>query len=95
MIINAFPQTAKQAVGDKIELCRFIKSGTFNPTQYPTIDGLYDVYIVGGGGGGYKYRGGGLPKQQYPVSGGGGGAKGYTRGGSGAPGICIIKYRKS
>lgn len=67
-IINAFPDGVAQP--DVRELCRFTRSGTFDPAQYPTADGLYDVYIVGGGGGGYKYRG---PNDPEPVSGGGGG----------------------
>lgn len=52
------------------ELCRFTSSGTFNPADYPTIDGLYDVYIVGGGGGAYG-------NSLYDVGSGGGG--GYAK----------------
>lgn len=51
MLFNAFPQSAKQSTAERVELCRFTSSGTFNPVDYPTLDGLYDVYIVGGGGG--------------------------------------------
>ena len=67
-IINAFPDGVAQP--DVRELCRFTRSGTFDPAQYPTADGLYDVYIVGGGGGGYKYR---SHPSGNPISGGGGG----------------------
>lgn len=51
MLINAFPSGG--ASNKRVELCRFTTSGTFNPAEYPTADGLYDVYIVGGGGGAY------------------------------------------
>ena len=51
MLINAFPSGG--ASNKRVELCRFTTSGTFNPAEYPTADGLYDVYIVGGGGGSY------------------------------------------
>lgn len=52
MLINAF--SSGGANDKRVELCRFTTSGTFNPADYPTADGLYDVYIVGGGGGRYK-----------------------------------------
>lgn len=67
-LINTFPDGV--ARGNMRELCRFTKSGTFNPVDYPTADGLYDVYIVGGGGGGFHF----VPFRDYaPDSGGGGG----------------------
>lgn len=34
------------------EFARFTQSGTFNPGSYATIDGKYDVLIIGGGGSG-------------------------------------------
>lgn len=74
MLINAFP--GGNANSKRVELCRFTTSGTFNPAEYPTADGLYDVYIVGGGGGGYgrvsNYSAGG---RAYYCGGGGGYAK--------------------
>ena len=51
-LINAFPSGVTS--NDRVELCRFTASGIFNPASYPTSDGLYDVYIVGGGGGKYQ-----------------------------------------
>lgn len=69
MLINAFPQALGQVIGSKVELCRFTQSGTFDPQQYPTTDGLYDVYIVGGGGGSRKY----MLYNDSKCSGGGGG----------------------
>ena len=59
----------------KQELCRFTASGTFDPAQYPTIDGLYDVYIVGGGGGAYRKG----VFNSYEVAVGGGGGGGYAK----------------
>lgn len=70
MLFNAFPQSAKQPIAKRVELCRFTSSGTFDPAQYPTEDGLYDVYIVGGGGGGFSYHSSGAS-----TGGGGGYAK--------------------
>lgn len=74
MLINAFPSGG--ADNKRVELCRFTTSGTFNPAEYPTADGLYDVYIVGGGGGGYgrvsNYSASG---RAYYCGGGGGYAK--------------------
>ena len=67
MLFNAFPQSAKQPIAKRVELCRFTSSGTFDPAQYPTEDGLYDVYIVGGGGGGH------LAQRPASSTGGGGG----------------------
>ena len=73
--INALPSAVSES--SKVELCRFIKSGTFNPSQYPTADGKYDVYIVGGGGGarGRQYRGGYYEYSNIMAGGGGGYAK--------------------
>lgn len=74
MLINAFP--GGNVSNKRVELCRFTESGTFNPADYPTADGLYDVYIVGGGGGGYgrtsNYSASG---RAYYCGGGGGYAK--------------------
>lgn len=50
-ITNALPGGQKQAV-KRVELCRFTASGTFNPANYPTVDGLYDVLVCGAGAGG-------------------------------------------
>ena len=52
MLFNAFPQSAKQSTAERVELCRFTSSGTFNPADYPTLDGLYDVFMGGAGQGG-------------------------------------------
>ena len=52
-VINAMPGGQK-AVGRRVELCRFTASGTFNPANYPTVDGKYDVFIGGAGQGGYS-----------------------------------------
>ena len=77
MLFNAFPQSAKQPIAKRVELCRFTSSGTFDPAQYPTEDGLYDVYIVGGGGGarGPLNNGGTYRYADMWVGGGGGYAK--------------------
>ena len=66
-IINAIPV---QVPTKRVELCRFTTSGTFNPADYPTLDGLYDAYIVGGGGGEYRYD---YSSNLNLVTGGGGG----------------------
>lgn len=66
-IINAIPV---QVPTKRVELCRFTTSGTFNPADYPTLDGLYDIYIVGGGGGGYYAL---TPNDSPYITGGGGG----------------------
>lgn len=34
------------------ELVRFTASGTFRPSNYPTVDGRYDIILQGGGGSG-------------------------------------------
>lgn len=74
-VINAFPSGG--ANDKRVELCRFTTSGTFNPAEYPTADGLYDVYIVGGGGGarGRKYQGYDYEYDDMAAGGGGGYAK--------------------
>jgi len=75
MLINAFP--GGNVSNKRVELCRFTASGTFNPADYPTADGLYDVYIVGGGGGarGRRYNGGSWQSGDLSAGGGGGYAK--------------------
>lgn len=69
-LINAFPQY-KKPTARRVELCRFTSSGTFDPAQYPTEDGLYDVYIVGGGGGSAITANANIG-EQYGSGGGGG-----------------------
>lgn len=71
MLINAFP--GGNVSNKRVELCRFTASGTFNPADHPTADGLYDVYIVGGGGGGYGLTYNGSASGRACFSGGGGG----------------------
>ena len=72
-IINAMPGGQK-AVGRRVELCRFTASGTFNPANYPTVDGLYDVFIGGAGqGGGYSAPYGISDNPTYASYGGQGG----------------------
>ena len=61
------------------ELCRITESGTFDPSAYPTADGLYTVVLIGAGGSGAAGGGTGgsaggmavlahLPLPQKPVS---------------------------
>lgn len=75
MLISAFPNG--NADNKRVELCRFTTSGTFNPADHPTADGLYDVYIVGGGGGarGHYSIGGKWQNSDLTAGGGGGYAK--------------------
>jgi len=40
------------AMPTRRELCRFTTSGTFNPANYPSATGLYDILLLGGGGSG-------------------------------------------
>lgn len=55
------------AVTERVELARFDEPGeyTFDPAEYPTADGLYDVEVIGAGGAGgsgigaFKRGGGG------------------------------------
>lgn len=70
-ITNALPGGQKQAA-KRVELCRFTASGTFDPANYPTVDGLYDVFIGGAGQGGSRSSGATV-KRKYDAAGGLGG----------------------
>lgn len=75
MLINAFPSRIQS--NQRVELCRFTESGTFDPADYPTADGLYDVYIVGGGGGQRLRQGVNVSWDSGDMAAGGGG--GYAK----------------